>query len=201
MVQRPAESNPVPGTALPTAAAVKIVFALLAIALLGGAIGVKVREYRRYTEFSTEALMDPLPLQLPAPDFSLPAGPGGPSTALSGLRGSDVLVHFWATWCPPCREELRDLEYLTRRLRGRLQVLTITVDDEWSEVSRFFGDQAPSFGVLWDPGRRLASIYGTQKFPETYLIDRQGRITTKFVGPRPWNSAAARDYFDEVLSR
>ncbi|MBN2358158.1 MAG: TlpA family protein disulfide reductase [Deltaproteobacteria bacterium] len=191
----------VPSPAHPTPAPVKIAFALIALLLLGGAVGLKVREVLRYLEFSTEAEMDPLPLSLPAPEFSLPAGPGGAPVALSGLRGQHVLVHFWATWCPPCRDELRELEYLTRRLRGRLQVLAITVDDEWGEVSRFFGDQAPTFVALWDRGRRAASSYGTQKFPETFLIDPQGRIVAKFIGPRDWNGAAALDYFGRVLGR
>jgi len=199
MSQTPSVRDAAPGAVIPTSAAVKVAFAAVALALLGGAIGVKAREYLRYVEFSTEAVMDPLPLLLPAPDFLLPAGPGSAPVKLADLRGKYALVHFWATWCPPCRDELRDLEYLARRLKGTLQVVAITVDDEWGEVGRFFGDQAPTFGVLWDQGRQVAALYGTQKFPETFLVDPQGRITTKFIGPRKWNSAEAMDYFDDVL--
>jgi len=199
MSQTPSVREIAPTAVRPTLAAVKVVFAAIALALLGGAIGVKAREYLRYVEFSTEAVMDPLPLLLPAPDFSLPSGPGSAPVTLADLRGSYALVHFWATWCPPCRDELRDLEYLTRRLRGKLRVVAITVDDEWGEVGRFFGEQPPTFGVLWDQGRQVATLYGTQKFPETYLVDPQGRITTKFIGPRKWNSMQAIDYFDQIL--
>jgi thiol-disulfide isomerase/thioredoxin len=199
MPETPAATVPVPAEVRATPALVKVAFALVALLLLGGAIGLKVREYLRYIEFSTEAVMDPLPMQLPAPAFALPTGPDGAPVTLASLRGSHVLVHFWATWCPPCRDELRELEYLTRRLPGRLRVLAITVDDEWGEVDRFFGGQAPTFELLWDRGRQVAAQYGTQKFPETFLLDPQGNITTRFIGPRRWNSVEAIDYFDAIL--
>jgi len=179
--------------------ALKIGFAVAALLLVGGLVTLKALEYARYLEFSVEAVMDPLPVSRPAPPLNLPAGPGGDALALEALRGHYALVHFWATWCPPCRDELRTLEYLTRHLGERVAVLAITVDEDWEEVKRFFGAAPPTFKLLWDPARVSSSAYGTQKVPETYLVDPGGRVVTKFVGARDWNSAEARRYFKQLL--
>jgi len=178
---------------------VKISFAVLAALLVSGLVGLKTLEYLSYLDFSIEAVMDPRPMSRAAPAFSLPRGPSGGTLASEASRGKYVLVHFWATWCPPCRDELRSLEYLTRRLGDRVQVLAVTVDDDWSEVNRFFGAQPPTFELLWDRERQTAQTYGTEKFPETYLVDPQGQLIAKFIGARDWNSDAARRYFDRLL--
>ncbi|MFH1811543.1 MAG: TlpA disulfide reductase family protein [Pseudomonadota bacterium] len=180
---------------------VKVSFVVMALLLLAGLVALKVREYVRYLEFSTQAVMDPLPLDRMAPGFSLPPGPSGAPIQLEALRDQYVLVHFWATWCPPCREELRTLEYLARGRKDTLRVLAITVDDDWSEVQRFFGNQSPTFALAWDRQRETAEAYGTQKFPETYLVDPQGKLVAKFMGARDWNSKAAYRYLDEMIQR
>lgn len=182
-----------------TSSLTKVGFLVLALVLLCGLVGVKLREYVRYTEFAAEALMDPLRLDVRAPAFSLTMGPNTQPLALSKLAGHFVLVHFWATWCTPCREELRSLEYFARRYQGKLEILAITVDDEWSEVERFFAGQKPTFTLLWDPQRQVAAEYGTEKFPETYLVDPRGKIHSKFVGARDWNSQAASHLLERLL--
>ncbi len=112
------------------------------------------------------------------------------SLALSDYRGKVVLVHFWATWCPPCVEELPQLEKLYRTLRGKdFEVLAVNVDDDAERsVTPFLAKNTVSFPVLFDPGGALARKYGTIKFPETYVLDRGGKVRYKVIGPLEWTS-------------
>lgn len=179
--------------------AVKLGFVSFAVLVLLGLVGLKVHEYGQFREFSTLSVMDPVDLRGGAPDFSLPSGPGKEMKSLQDYKGAYTLVHLWATWCSPCREELASLEYFTRRYQGRVQVLALSVDDGWAEVQAFFAGHAPSFQLLWDKDRQVANRYGTRQYPETYLVDPQGQLVTKFIGARPWNSPEARRYFDTLL--
>ncbi len=179
--------------------ALKLGFVFTAVLLVLGLVSLKIREYFVFLDFTTQAVMDPLPLDRMAPPFELPPGPEGAPVKLTGLRGGYVLLHFWATWCPPCRDELRSMEYLSRHLQGKVQVLALTVDDDWAEVTRFFGEQKPTFALAWDKDRQVSEAYGTSKYPESYLIDPAGRLVVKFIGARDWNSKAALHYFDELL--
>ncbi|HWR72442.1 MAG TPA: TlpA disulfide reductase family protein [Nitrospirota bacterium] len=112
------------------------------------------------------------------------------SLALSDYRGKVVLVHFWATWCPPCVEELPQLEKLYRTLRGKdFEILAVSVDDdEAKSVGPFLAKNVVSFPVLFDPGGPVARRYGTIKFPETYVLDRGGTVRFKVIGPLEWTS-------------
>jgi thiol-disulfide isomerase/thioredoxin len=124
----------------------------------------------------------------PAPGFRLPSRGGG-EVDLSALRGKLVLVNFWATWCPPCREEMPSLSRLAQRYDpGSFEVVTVSVDDGWAPVEKFLAKNAP-FRVALDQGARISRAYGTTKFPESYLVDREGKVRLKFVGPRDWGDA------------
>lgn len=107
-----------------------------------------------------------------------------------------LIINFWATWCPPCIEELPSLEYLHRRLRinssTQLPILvTISVDEQPKEVVQLFStlDFEPTLIVLSDPNGYFSRSLGTLKFPETYWIDSSGRILHKWIGPQNWLSA------------
>lgn len=110
--------------------------------------------------------------------------------ALSDYRGKVVLVHFWATWCPPCVEELPQLEKLYRAFRGKdFEILAVSVDDDADRsVMPFLAKHRVSFPVLFDPGGAAARRYGTIKFPETYVLDRGGTVRFKVIGPLEWTS-------------
>jgi thiol-disulfide isomerase/thioredoxin len=143
----------------------------------------------------------------PAPDIVLPAlyqsgKENRDETALSKYKGQWVLLNFWATWCPPCRDEMPSMEMLQRRFQGKgLQLLTVSVDEVDSEVAKFFGNDKPSFIVLWDKTKKYSSLYGTTKFPESYLVDPDGRIAAKFTGPRDWYNQGTVQYFDDVIAK
>ncbi len=107
---------------------------------------------------------------------------------LPDYRGRVVLVHFWATWCPPCVEEMPNLERLYRMLSGRdFEILAVSVDEGGEDAVRSFLKKSPaSFPVLLNPGGSVAGQYGTFKFPETYVVDRQGVVRYKVIGAMDW---------------
>ncbi|HEY2029098.1 MAG TPA: TlpA disulfide reductase family protein [Myxococcales bacterium] len=117
--------------------------------------------------------------------ISLPARGGG-QLDLSAFKGKTVLVNFWATWCPPCREEMPSLTRLAQSFDPKtFEVVTVSVDDGWAPVEKFLGKSVP-FRVALDEGAVVSRIWGTSKFPESYLVDKEGKVRLKFVGPRDW---------------
>ena len=115
-----------------------------------------------------------------------------------------VLINFWATWCPPCLEELPSIEMLHRQILSKaLQknskvptLVTISVDDRIEDITKLEStlDFKPSFTVVYDREGELARTMGTTKFPETYLVNAQGKILYKWLGPQEWLS-------DDVLQQ
>jgi len=98
-----------------------------------------------------------------------------------------VLVNFWATWCPPCREEMPSLARLAQSFDpGTFEVVTVSVDDGWEPIEKFLSTPKTPYRVVLDLGAKVSRTYGTTKFPESYLLDRDGRLRLKFVGPRNW---------------
>jgi peroxiredoxin len=122
-----------------------------------------------------------------APEFSLRSFEGA-SVSLRDLRGKVVMVHFWATWCPPCVEEIPALDRLYRSIKGKeFEMLAVSVDEGGAgAVASFIQRNRLSIPVLFDPQQTVARLYGTSKFPETYIIDRNGVVSYKAIGPKDW---------------
>ena len=127
-----------------------------------------------------------------APAFELP-GLDGKKRSLASLKGKVVLLHFWATWCPPCLEELPSLYRLQSAIKDpAFELVTVSVDDSAKIVSDFFKKhRVPPLPVLVDPSKKSAKAYGTTKFPESYLIGKDGKVLYRFVNKRDWGSPAA----------
>jgi peroxiredoxin len=137
----------------------------------------------------------------PAPAFRLQAL-GGTSVDLASLRGKVVVLNFWATWCPPCVQEMPSLERLYRALGASgLAVVGVAVDDSEADVRAFVARSGITFKVLRDPGATVAAgSYRATGYPETFVLDRQGRILKVFVGPAEWDTADALGYFRGLLA-
>jgi len=141
---------------------------------------------------------DPLRSGTPAPGFELPVLGGGPSLSLASLRGKVVLLNFWATWCKPCEDEMPAMERLYQALApDGFELLAVSVDEQPDAVALFQQRLGLSFPVLLDPERRISDVYQSYKFPESWLIDADGVLVARFVGPRDWDSPA---YVDRVRS-
>ena len=112
----------------------------------------------------------------------------GKTMSLADYRGKVVLVHFWATWCPPCVEEIPTLERFYQQVFGSdIEVLAVSVDDSADVLKTFLDRNKVHFPVLLDPGKKTAGSYGTMKFPETYVVGRDGMVRYKVIGPMDWS--------------
>ena len=108
----------------------------------------------------------------------------GKTYNLDALRGKVVLLNFWATWCPPCRREMPDMEKLYRRF-GEKGLIVLAVSDEKREtVEKFLQEQNYTFPVLLDPDRTVNKAFGIEGIPNSFLFDRQGRLVAQSIDMR-----------------
>ncbi len=134
-----------------------------------------------------------------APDFALTLN--GKPAHLSDFRGKVVFLNFWATWCPPCVEEAPSLEKLQTRiapLGGT--VLGVSVDDNQAEYQAFLGHYGLTYPNFRDTTKLIPKSYGTVMYPDTYIIDRNGRFVRKIIGAQDWTSPQMTDSINAILS-
>lgn len=141
------------------------------------------------------------PSRTEAPDFTLRTL-AGERVRLSELRGKVVFLNFWATWCPPCREEMPSMERLHRHFRNRgLAMLAVSVDDNAATVRSFVEAHGVTFPVALDPEARTPTLYGVTGYPETFIIDANGVLVRHVIGPENWDSPASIEFFERLLAR
>ncbi len=135
-----------------------------------------------------------------APQFTFDRD--GKPTRLADLRGKVVVLNFWATWCPPCVEETPALNRLQQRIASRGgMVLGVSVDEDAAAYERFLTQQQVIYPTYRDPSRKIALEYGSSMYPETYIVDRNGRIARKIIGPQQWDSPELVAYLDSLLGQ
>lgn len=117
------------------------------------------------------------------PEFTL-KDLSGKTWTFADLRGKVVLVNFWATWCPPCRKEMPDLETLYGRFRSQGLVVLGISDEETAKVEPFIRERKVSFPVLLDPGRKVNDLFVVQGIPKTFIYDRQGKLVAQSIDMR-----------------
>lgn len=136
------------------------------------------------------------------PDFSLKDRFGN-DVRLSQFDAVDLLlVNLWSSGCPPCQREIPALSEMDRRLTGigKVALLTITIDEKWEDVVSYF-PQGSDLRVLFDPEQKVVKgIFKTEKFPETFILDKSRKIRARFDGERNWHSQVMLDYIRRFVS-
>lgn len=118
---------------------------------------------------------------------------------LQQFRGQIVVLNFWATWCPPCVEELPSLITMQDRMKAKgVVVLGVSIDGDEDAYHRFLKLRNVNFMTVRDPEEKVATLYGTSGWPETYVIDRKGVLRRKFVGPVDWTSPEVMDFLSKL---
>jgi cytochrome c biogenesis protein CcmG, thiol:disulfide interchange protein DsbE len=126
----------------------------------------------------------------------------GDSVSMADLRGKVVFLNIWATWCVPCREEMPSMEKLYERLHGNKGFVMLAVSQDTSgreEVLAYVKRHGYHFDVLLDPKNAVAEAYKVSGVPETFIIDREGRIVAHHSGAFDWSQPAISDALEELL--
>ena len=117
----------------------------------------------------------------PAPDFTLTTT-AGETFSLADLRGKPVVLNFWATWCPPCRAELPELEAASKRLTGQVAIIGVNQAEPLAQVRDFAAQLSLTFSIPLDENANASRLYRVRSLPTTFFIDREGIIRQMQIG-------------------
>lgn len=117
-----------------------------------------------------------------------------PPGRLELRHGRPLLLHFWATWCPPCRDELPALLDLARH--GEVDVVAAALDPEWDRVARFFGSHPVPEQVVRVTAADARALYGVEALPETFVIGADGRLRFRVAGAVDWRDDGVREWLE-----
>lgn len=139
----------------------------------------------------------PSRIGMAAPDFTV--RDADRSVTLSQLKGQIVVLNFWATWCPPCIEEMPSLVQMQQRLRAKgVTVLAVSIDVDGNAYRQFLKQHAVNLLTVRDPEEKTPTLYGTHGWPETYIIDRKGVVRRKFIGAVDWTEPDVIEYLEKL---
>lgn len=134
-----------------------------------------------------------------APDFSITTD-SGKAVTKDQFGGKLLLLNFWATWCPPCIEEIPGLNELARELGPKgLVILGVSVDKDPALYKQFLERNPLAYPTARDPEQVINLKYGTIQYPESYLIDRNGKVLEKYISSQPWNSPQMIQHIQSLL--
>jgi peroxiredoxin len=108
----------------------------------------------------------------------------GKNWTLKDLRGKVVLVNFWATWCPPCRKEMPDLDALYQKFQGQGLVVLAISDEDAGKVRPFVAERNISYPILLDPGRKVNGLFSVEGMPKSFVYDRDGKLVAQSIDMR-----------------
>ncbi len=188
--------------------------AAVAVLAAAGIAGAKVYDALVVQPRLEERSFEIVRVDKPAPDVFL-AGPDGRPFTISQLKGEVVFVNFWATWCPPCRVEMPSMLALGRQLEqahpGKFRMVAISGDDDWGAVHDYFrvvfGGTPKELMLALDREGKAAQAYYCSargfcpdiKFPETYIVDKSGRLVAYIVADRDWSDPVARRFLEKLI--
>jgi len=174
----------------------RMVLLIVAIALVGGAVYLSSKSsFQPSQEPDSSVVSGDM-----APDFQLEDTKGN-QVSLSDLRGKVVLINFWATWCPPCLEEMPSMEKLNEVMAGNdFVMLAINTEGNGRTVVPAFLEKTPyTFPILFDDKGVVQKRYGVYKFPESYIIRKDGSVAEKIIGPLDWAGPDTIAYFKTLI--
>jgi len=131
----------------------------------------------------------------PAPGFTV--SDSSHTVRLADYRGKVVVLNFWASWCAPCLEEFPSLIQLQRDM-PQVVVLAVSFNDEEAAYRTYIAENHIDLLTVYDAAQRSNLAYGTTRPPETYIIDRNGVIRRKFIGPQDWTSPEILTYLNRL---
>ncbi|MGH1341545.1 MAG: peroxiredoxin family protein [Nannocystales bacterium] len=138
-----------------------------------------------------------------APEFTAQDLEGN-EVSLADFRGKLVLVNFWATWCEPCITEWPQFDQLAQRLGDRddVVILAVSIDEKREDVAPFLERmslQGTGVKVLWDPSTSINKAYGSDKIPDSFFVDENGKLSSAFVNVRKWGNPEAYHCVDGTV--
>jgi peroxiredoxin len=135
-----------------------------------------------------------------APDFTLKDAIGKSAT-LSDYKGRVVMINFWATWCPPCRQEMPSMELLFQEYNKKgFEILAVSSDSQGEKIVKPFMEfYELSFSALMDTDGKVHSAYGVTSIPTTYIVDKKGAIAQKIMGPKDWKDKDSKNMIEKLL--
>jgi peroxiredoxin len=172
----------------------RLVVALGGFAILALAFGVVWLQSSKY---------EPLVVGMTAPDFSLP-DMQGKTQRLSDHRGKVVFLNFWATWCKPCKEEMPSMQILWENFKGEdFVILAVSMDRVTTkkDIPPFIESMRLTFPILLDSWGQTDKRYKLMGVPETYIIDQNGVLREKVIGPRDWTRRESMESIVQLLKK
>jgi len=163
-------------------------------AVIAMAVLFSLKQNNPYLKFS------PLETGRPAPNFTLP-GLGGKMVSLSDYKGHVVLINIWATWCPPCVDEMPSMQKLYQALKDEnFEILAVSIDALGEKaVAPFMKKYNLSFPALMDPDGTIKTLYQATGVPESFIIDKDGILIEKIIGPRNWAAPEVVRFFRDLI--
>ncbi len=136
-----------------------------------------------------------------APNLTI-ADRSGAKIDLSKAKGKLVIIHFWATWCPPCVEEVPALSRFWEQYEGRddIALYAISVDKDWKTIDQFNAKNPNKLPLYIDPGEATAKRFGTSQYPETYIVNKNGRVLERVPGAVSWDDPEIRKRIVQLLA-
>jgi len=132
-----------------------------------------------------------------APDFTVQDSDR--TVVLDQFRGQVVVLNFWATWCPPCVEEMPSLVEMQRRMKAKgITVVAVSIDVDENAYRQFLKQHGVDLLTVRDPAQKTPTLYGTHGWPETFIIDRKGVMRRKFIGPVDWTEPEITDFLSKL---
>ncbi len=172
-----------------------IVFPILVLAAI-------VVLFMVFGEREVREKVTPLKIGDMAPDFTYPDLNGNLVT-LSSYRGKVVFINVWATWCPTCVDEMPSMEKAYQRLKGKdFEILAVSIDVLGKQVVEPFMEiYKLTFPALLDNEGKIKRLYATTGVPESFILDKEGRISFIAIGPRDWSTPSVMEFLEKLIAR